>query len=177
MRLSVFLLLAAFAAQISDRPAAGQAGGLPRLRRWRSRWIRSDTLPARPRWRGGGRIAGERFTVRRASAAPWSFAENLRAGGRRRHRDKVQGRFLGFQDRRQVLHRSSRRRRSGILHRADVYSRAFYLAMRAFYGSAAARRGLGARFSALKTRRLPPGRRLARIVRQDRPAPVGQRLA
>src|SRR5664279_1923090 len=29
MRLSVFLLLAAFAAQISDRPAAGQAGAPP----------------------------------------------------------------------------------------------------------------------------------------------------
>ena len=60
----------------------------------------------------------------------------------------------------------------------DVYSRAFYLAMRAYLRAALRhRRGPGARFPGLQARRLSPGGRVACLIGEDRPAPFGQGLA
>ena len=60
----------------------------------------------------------------------------------------------------------------------DVYGRAWYLAMRSYYGQRCGTAvDLGREFPGFQTRGVPPGRRVARIQRQERSASVQRGVA
>lgn len=138
MRLSVFLLLAAFAAQISDRPAAGQAGAASAMPTVAIKVDQVGYLTGAPKVAlvAAESPAGD-FTVRRAAGGAVVFRGKLSAQAADADTgDKVQAAdFSAFKTNgKYYLDVPGVGRSWEFSIGPDVYSRAFYLAMRAFYG-------------------------------------------
>jgi endoglucanase len=138
MRLSVFLLLAAFAAQISDRPAAGQAGAPPAAPAIAIKVDQVGYLTGAPKV---ALVAAESpasdFTVRRAAGGAVVFRGKLSAQAADADTgDKVQAAdFSAFKTGGKYYVDVPGVGKSWEFSIGpDVYSRAFYLAVRAFYG-------------------------------------------
>jgi endoglucanase len=138
MRLSIFLLLAAFAAQISDRPAAGQAGGPPAAPTVAIKVDQVGYLTGAPKV---ALVTAESpasdFTVRRAAGGAVVLRGKLSEQAADADTgDKVQAADFSTvkTDGKYYVDVPGVGRSWEFSIGPDVYSRAFYLAMRAFYG-------------------------------------------